>query len=413
MIECIPSSIDLWSDSPKDVGLQSVYDQQLLPLSGEKDASMFEFTIPGDSSQYVDLSNLTLYIQTEIRHDDNTELGDGEEVSLVNLWPAAMFKQVDLSLGHTIVSSASNTYPYRTYLESMLSYSDDVKNDQLDGLRHYNGMKVTKDNSSTEAIVPLHLDLAQQNRYLLNGVEVKVKLTRSSDDFVFHNSNKADKKYKLLIKSIHLFVRKVVLRASTLIAQAEHLNEQNAMYLIDRTWIKSFNLAKGINNTVINNVFLGELPSRMIIGFVKSEAFNGSLKLNPFEFNHYDVDYLSLQVNGQFVPQIPYTPDFDKKFARREYMGLLETVLGDCFDKQSIGLSYEEFLDGKTFFGFTLQPNAAGPNQSVPPKETGYINIHLKFKKPLPDNITCLVWAEFQNTIEIDSSRNIYTDFTI
>lgn len=185
------------------------------------------------------------------------------------------------------------------------------------------------------------------------------------------------------------------------------------MYLIDRTWIKSFNLAQGINNTVINNVFLGELPSRLIVGFVKSAAFNGSLKLDPFEFGHFDVDYLSLQVNGQFVPQIPYTPDFGTKFARREYLGLLETVLGDCFDKQSIGLSYDEYLKSKSFFGFTLQPNTAGPNQSVPPKETGYINLHLKFKKPLAENVTCLIWAEFQNTIEVDSSRNIYTDFTI
>ena len=411
MFECVSSSIDLWSDSPKDIGLHSIYDQQLLPLSGEKNATMLEFSIPGDSSEYVDLSSLTLYLQVEVQNQDSTELGEQDEVSLINLWPAAMFKQVDLSLGHTIVSSASNTYPYRAYIESLLSYSEDVKNNQLNGLRHFKGTKVSKNNSNLEAILPLHLDLAQQNRYLLNGVETKLKLTRASNDFIFKAST--EKKYKLSIKTVHLFVRKVVLRASTLIAQAENLNKQNAIYLIDRTWIKPFNLAKGINNTVLNNVFLGELPSRLIVAFVKSDAFNGNMKMNPFEFKNFDVDYLSLQVNGHFVPQIPYTPDFEKKFARREYQGLLETTLGDCFDKESIGITYEDFLKDKAFFGFTLQPGVAGPNQSVPPKETGYINLHLKFKKALEENVTCLIWAEFQNTIEIDSSRNIYTDFTI
>ena len=41
----------------------------------------------------------------------------------------------------------------------------------------------------------LHLDLFFQNRYLLNGVEVRLRLIRSNDLFCLHgNANQADNK---------------------------------------------------------------------------------------------------------------------------------------------------------------------------------------------------------------------------
>jgi hypothetical protein len=37
----------------------------------------------------------------------------------------------------------------------------------------------------------------------------------------------------------------------------------------------------------------------------------------------------------------------------------------------------------------------------------GNVRIEARFKKPLPEPVTCILYAEFPGYIEIDSSRNV------
>jgi len=43
--------------------------------------------------------------------------------------------------------------------------------------------------------------------------------------------------------------------------------------------------------------------------------------------------------------------------------------------------------------------------------ENGNIRIGLKFNKPLPQAITCLLYLEFDNSVLVDYSRNVTTEF--
>ena len=42
-----------------------------------------------------------------------------------------MFSQVEVTLNGTPISSSTNTYPYRSMLETLLSYEKDAKKSQL------------------------------------------------------------------------------------------------------------------------------------------------------------------------------------------------------------------------------------------------------------------------------------------
>jgi len=42
-----------------------------------------------------------------------------------------MFSQVIVALDATLISSSTNTYPYRPMLETLLSYGEDAKKSQL------------------------------------------------------------------------------------------------------------------------------------------------------------------------------------------------------------------------------------------------------------------------------------------
>jgi hypothetical protein len=117
-------------------------------------------------------------------------------------------------------------YPYRAYIETLLSYGPAAKESQLTGVMWYKDTpgqqdkrttdnkgftarkKLTALNKSLQMMGKLHLDLFCQDKYLLNHVDLKIKLRRSRDTFalVADATN-----YKIKIKEMALYVRKVQL----------------------------------------------------------------------------------------------------------------------------------------------------------------------------------------------------------
>ena len=49
----------------------------------------------------------------------------------VNVFLHSLFSQVDMTLNGTVVTAANNMYPYRSYIETLLSYGSDAKRSQL------------------------------------------------------------------------------------------------------------------------------------------------------------------------------------------------------------------------------------------------------------------------------------------
>ena len=59
---------------------------------------------------------------------------------------------------------------------------------------------------------------------------------------------------------------------------------------------------------------------------------------------------------------------------------------------------------------FDLTPDLAASEGHTSPVESGNIRIELSFKEALKEAITCLLYLEY-NTVRVDSSRTVTTDF--
>ena len=55
----------------------------------------------------------------------------------MNLFLHSLFSEVDISLNDTQITSSNNTYPYRAYLETLLSYGPDTEGSQLSSSMYY------------------------------------------------------------------------------------------------------------------------------------------------------------------------------------------------------------------------------------------------------------------------------------
>ena len=60
---------------------------------------------------------------------------------------------------------------------------------------------------------------------------------------------------------------------------------------------------------------------------------------------------------------------------------------------------------------FDLTPDLAASEGYTSPVESGNIRIELSFKEALIEAITCLLYLEYDNSVRVDSSKTITTDF--
>ena len=91
-----------------------------------------------------------------------------------------------------------------------------------------------------------------------------------------------DGKFSVKIKEAGLIVRRVKINPGVLLVRANALSKTTAKYPITRVEVKSFTLHTGVLGDTLDNVILGQLSKRIIIGFVDNKAFNGNRKFNPF-----------------------------------------------------------------------------------------------------------------------------------
>lgn len=409
---CHDASFDLFSRPPTEVGLQDFHDEEVQPLTAiSASTTAIDFTISGEGDEYIDLSELRLFLRVKVADSAGAD-PENDTISLIKYWPSSLIRQCDMFLNGTLVTTSSNMYNYNAYASALLSFPKAVKDHQLQVLEHSEGWKVEKANPTNEALIRLHLPLCNQPRLIPNGVQIKLRMLRSSDDFLFKRLKDDDTKtYKITLEKCSLFVRRVTPTANLLLEHAELISKMNYVYPIERLYPKFFTLSSGVREFDLPNISQGQLPSRIIVGFVKTASFSGSLSTNPYKFEHFGLDYISLQSNGRAFPAVPLTADYSKNYCRRAYHSLLDTVQGPCEDNESLGLSLDEYMNNSCFYGFTLSKALAGPSAALPRRENGYVNAKIRFINALPANVNAIFFLEYNNYLEIDNARNIYLDY--
>ena len=187
-----------------------------LPTSTISDGSVIEFRIPGTSAEYIDLKRSRLKVKAKIVKGDDTPIGQDSNVGLVNLSLASLFRQVDVQMQDKLVSSEINIcYPYKAMMDVLLRYGFDVKEGPLQSKLYY------KDTGTMDAVPPgnnsglmsrvaytatgnevtlegpVHTDMFQQDRLILNGVKIVTKFHPSSRKFTLMTGDAEEYKYKL------------------------------------------------------------------------------------------------------------------------------------------------------------------------------------------------------------------------
>ena len=135
--ECTKSELDLFEVPPTQTSVEHGYWEQKGLTSALTDQGPYEFAVSGAGDEYIDLANTYLFVKAQIVADDDTALDAGADAGPVNLWMHSLFSDFSVSLNEKLVSPPTSLYPYRAYIETLLSYGPAAKESQLTGVMWY------------------------------------------------------------------------------------------------------------------------------------------------------------------------------------------------------------------------------------------------------------------------------------
>ena len=182
------------------------------PLSDITDSGPIEFNVSGTGEEFLDFAKTQLFVKAKITKANGTALDPNTHVGPVNLFLHSLFSQVDVSLNDRIILLSTKTYPYRAMIETLLNYGEDAKSSQLSMAMFYKdtpgnmdvvnpvaddgdanmGLKArytfTKESNTVDMMGPIHSDIFFQDRLILTGVKLRLKLNRANHSFCLVSS---------------------------------------------------------------------------------------------------------------------------------------------------------------------------------------------------------------------------------
>ena len=435
------------------------------PLAVPQHGCPVEFHIQGNSPHYIDLRRTRLLAKWHLAENNGDTLA--AEATVVNLAHHAMWSDIQLSLQHKTLHSVGVLYPYKAYLETLLTTSEDCKKSQLtsefwysdspytfnrldqgipqtdssdrpqteSGNRQPQGDKDTsarsgrasgdssktaRDTSTVKDFVnegylqrykltaggalcdtagPLLLDLCQQSRPIINGVDIHVKLWPAKDTFVIMTERA--NKVKLVLDDITLRVCKLEIDEETRKEHESRLRHTPSKYPMQKTVMKTYTLPHDIFQINIEDMYQGLVPNQLIVGIVNSASFDGDYARNPFEFQHNNATSAAFYVDGESVPGPPMICDFRTKHQTftNVYDALFSVINQDRCDFGN-GISQSDFRGGTTLFAFKIA-------DSTKRSAKGHTRLVIQLKDKLKQTAILVTYATFPSMLEIDSHRNI------
>ncbi|GBN27373.1 Uncharacterized protein F54H12.2 [Araneus ventricosus] len=398
------------------------------PITNIRNGNPIEFSISESGEDYIHLSATHLHLKVKILKD-NAKLGETDNVAPVNLLLYSLSSHEDVSLKRRLISASRNLYPFRSYIETLLNYGSDYKKsfptcesfykdsascfDKTAPAWVNEGFKkpasLIEKSKVIDLIGNLQSDIFYQDRLLLNVVDLKVKLIRSKPEFCLITP--ANGNYSVIFEHASSFVRKVKVSPGVLLGHSKALQSTTARYPIDRILSKMYSISKGSFSFSQYKVFLLQMPKRLIITCVDNDAFNGTYSSNPFHFKYNNLNFLGAYVDGNPISSKPLESDYSNGQSIRTFNSLL-VGSGKLASNKGIYINREEFVQGYALYAFDLTLDLCdGSHLNL--VNQGNLSIKLKFSNALEKTISVLVYAEFQNMIEITNSRNVLCDFSI
>ena len=431
-MSAINQELALFAPAPMERAVHEVLFVEKRPVEQISKTGPIAFQVGETSSDYILLYKTKLAVKVRLLKEDNTPVDPTDEVALVNLSLHSLFRQMDVALQQQVVTPTVGTnYPYKAMFDVLLSYGTDSIESQSQADGFYKDMansfdnpqgnsghilraQLTKFGFEADFEGPLHMDIAQQPKAILNGVPVTIKLFQHDDSFRLMSHGT---KYQVQITDALLKVCYLKVNPSVVLAHNEQLTKSPAVYPFYKSNIKTYGISSGSLAFTQDDIFHGLVPNKLIVAFTSSAAYSGDFTRSPFNFQHFKLNYLELAVDGHSIPSVPFQPKYAehtyddegqdvtvnlKTGYIREYLSLYKN---SYLQNSGNSITRSDYPYGYAIYVFDIKP---GTNKEVLSAiGKGQTRLSARFDSALSEPITAIVYGRFPSELKIDQARNV------
>ena len=387
------------------------------PTGPVQDNTPIDIYAAGNGADLIDLRRSLLHVQFKVVKDDGTNVGPDDLVSLVNSPLQSMFSQTDVYLNQQLISANSGNHPFKSYLDILLNKTKGQKDGSLQAQGWFKDSSESMDAvspyrdanpgltyrynlvaNSKDAYLygPLQTDVLQCKRWILNGVDLHLRLIPSKSEFVIMKEDTSESSgghFKISISDIYYRMCKIRLKPEVMLGLSKTISNTTAKYPYQRVRTQAFNISKGNYAFAEDNLFQFDNPKKLIVCFVRTDAYKGSRHLNPFNFIHANLGQIGIFVNDVCVPT---SQPLKLNFISGDYLEAYQSLFNDG---RECDITRSDYAKGYTLIEFDLSATSNTLNANL--------RLEATFSQPLTENITAIVCGYFTDVFEIDHARNI------
>lgn len=425
--ECTTSQLDLFKIPSSITSIDSEKFFHYKPVAALTSSNWIEFRISG-TEEFIDLSSILLELEIDVKMSDGlTSLpNEASKTATPNLYEAlvpvnnfmsSIFQQVDLYLSNTLVTSATNLYRYRSYLDNLFYQSEKSKKTYMyshfwddSSEKRKARFKRVYSGKTLKLIGPLHLDLSQQERLLLNFVDMNLRLNISDPSFCFILTGATTDRPSIKIANATLHVLKKKLFSDCEAGILKALEKDTCKYFYTNTQLRTRMIDSGITSTFFDNLFPSTLPQRFVMGLLSAKAFNGEWKEDPFAFKHHNLAEIKIFVDSVQIPVPALEIDIANDDYARAYHSFYHSMYS-THPSSNLSITPEQFKENCTFYAFTLSTDSdLEDNETVGLIRRGHVRVDLRFKSPTTEHLVLLIYSHFPQVLQIDLAREVMVE---
>ena len=403
----------------------------IYPLNYTSKYGPWQYHCPADVRNFTDLNSLTWNGRIKVvnKVSPNTPVINNDQAkdvncSVVNNFIHSCISKITYKINDfQMGDSSSKSYSYRAYLDNLLSFSSEAKQQNL----KYHGFikdkasdsvaKTRLDHANDGFIqradifctgnyfhfsVKLRIDLANIDQYLQPGVQMRFDIERNSDSFTLLSDVGDETSFEFDIKDTTIEFDKLVPTLEYQKHFESQLRKKKLIYNYDRCHIQTYNFSRGINDLSISSLFHSDkLPSYLVFGMVSDDAFNGTVAKNPFRFQPYDLKETYLLVNGVSVPTQPIKMDVSTKDYHHIFVNEFLDKLKLKNSNESIGVSAEDWIGGNFLWIADLNVDKCS-NFHEHRSHPGTIHLKMQTKTSIPENVRLIVYSSSRERFSIN-----------
>jgi len=345
----------------------------------------------------------------------------------VNLLAHSMFKSVDITLNGTSISMADQNYMYRAYIQTLFNNTKDGldktfslagwykdKPGQMDKTDPGDNDALLKRrgraNSKGEVtfILKLVSSIFQIEELFPSKVDINIALHKNPNRKFYMMFDDATSNFNFEITSAEMWVHKITVDPEYGLGVEQILNENHSIeYILSDPRVDVHQVPNGVPSFHKDHITYGNLPRRLLIGFLDTTAYNGSAKMNPFNFQHFDVRKISLYKDGMEYPRPAIICKMDEKNYSDAYYHMLSTFHASS-SPFTMDINETDLENGFFFAAWEFSPDQLGGDipQSLVNEGT---NIHLsvEFGTALAQAVSIIVYYELDMKVSINQYRQV------